>query len=116
MPISHENHCGFSSSRPPSTGPSATAPPTAPAQAPIARPRSRGGKTTVMIASVTGMTAAPPIPMIARKAMSCAGLRAIAEIAEPTAKMASPISRIRLRPYLSPSTPQVNRSAAKTST
>ena len=52
--VSQRVHSGFSSSRPPSTGPRATAAPTAPAQAPIAFPRSCGGKTTVMTARVTG--------------------------------------------------------------
>ncbi len=105
---------GFSSSRPPSTGPSATAAPTAPAQAPIALPRSCGGKTTVMIASVTGSTAAPPMPMSPRKTMSSVGDVANAQAAEATAKITRPMTRIFLRPYLSPRTPQVNSNAAKT--
>lgn len=66
LPVSQLNQLGCSSSRPPSTGPMATAPPTAADQMPIARPRSCGGKMTVTIDSDTGMTEAPPTPISAR--------------------------------------------------
>jgi hypothetical protein len=45
------------------------------AHTPIARPRSAGGKTLVMTARVVGWTAAPPMPMTARQAISSSGLR-----------------------------------------
>ena len=114
LPVSQFVQDGCSRSRPPSTGPSAMAAPTEPAQAPIALPRSCGGKTTVMIASVTGMTAAPPIPMSPRKRMSISGDEANAQAADATPKMMRPMTRMRLRPYVSPRTPQVNSSAANT--
>ena len=46
-------------------GPTAIATPTAEAQTPIARARSLGSKTLVMIDRVCGMTAAPPRPIAA---------------------------------------------------
>ena len=52
------------------SGPSTPARPAVPAQTPIALPRSRAGKTLVMIDSVAGMMNAPPMPMNARVAMS----------------------------------------------
>ena len=113
LPVSQFVHSGYCSSRPPSTGPSATAAPTAPAHSPIARPRSCGGNTTVMMASVVGITAAPPMPMIARKAMSHAEVGAKAQKADATQKITSPMTSTRLRPHRSPSTPQVNSSDAK---
>ena len=57
--------------QPPSDRPIAIAAPTAPAQIPMARPRSAGGKITAMIASVTGITAAAPMPISARYTISC---------------------------------------------
>lgn len=66
-------HQNRSSSAPPSTGPSTMEMPTDATQMPMARPRSSGSKTCVMIASVDGMTAAAPTPMKARAAISCSG-------------------------------------------
>ena len=48
--------------------------PTADAQIPIARGRSAGSKTFVMIDSVCGMTAAPPRPIAALAQMSWSGV------------------------------------------
>ncbi len=62
----HEN----ASSSPPAVRRPINAPPTVtPDQMPTARPRSSGGNTRVMIDSVIGITAAAPIPAIARIAM-----------------------------------------------
>ena len=116
LPVSQWVQCGFCSSSPPRTGPSATAPPTAAAQRPIALPRSCAGKTIVMMASVTGSTAAPPIPITPRKTISMEAVGAKAQTADAMPKRASPIERIFLRPNRSPRTPQVNSSAANTST
>ena len=87
LPVSQLLHSGCSSRMPPSTGPRATAAPTAPAHAPMALPRSCGGNTTVMMASVVGRTAAPPTPMSARKAMSMPGVVANAQAADAMPKM-----------------------------
>jgi hypothetical protein len=51
-----------STSTPPSTGPIASASAETPAHMPIARPRSCGGKTFVMIDSVAGIMSAAPTP------------------------------------------------------
>ena len=114
LPVSQLDQPGCCSKMPPNTGPKATAPPTAPAHRPIALPRSCGGKTTVMIANVTGSTAAPPTPMSARKPIKASGVGANAHAVEARTKMISPVTRTRFRPYLSPSTPQVKSRAANT--
>ena len=114
LPVSQFDHCGCSSSTPPSTGPRATAAPTAPAQVPIALPRSCGGNTTVMMASVVGSTAAPPTPMTARKPMSIGAEPEKAHIADANPNRMSPMRSTFLRPMRSPRTPQVNSSEAKT--
>ena len=110
-----EPHQKCSSSKPPTTGPIATARPTAPAQTPMARPRSRGSKTLEMIASVAGMIAAAPRPISARAPISCPGVCEYALASEAMPKIASPVIRIRRRPSRSPSMPAVNSSPAKTS-
>ncbi len=80
----------------------------------MAFPRSCGGNTTVMMASVVGRTAAPPTPMSARKAMSIPGVVAKAQAVDAMTKMTRPMMRTFLRPYLSPRMPQVNSSEANT--
>ena len=100
---------------PPVIGPIATAMPVAPAQIPMALPRSAGSKTLVMIDRVAGRTAAPPMPISARIAMSISGDVEYAEASEAAPNRARPSMRMRLRPYRSPSTPQVNSRPANTS-
>src|SRR5438105_4847777 len=56
----------FSVSRPPTSGPIASAIAETPAQMPIAVPRCRGGKVAVMIDSVAGFINAPPSPCTTR--------------------------------------------------
>ena len=63
---------GCSSRMPPSTGPQPNGDGTAHGTGPLRRWRGRAraaGKTTVMIASVTGSTAALPMPMMPRNAI-----------------------------------------------
>ena len=81
--------------RPPASGPPATAMPAVPAHTPMARPRSSAGKTFVMTASVVGCTAAPPMPMTARQAMSSPGLLLDEASTEPSTKIDSPITSTR---------------------
>ncbi len=110
-----EPHQKWSSSRPPSTGPMANPAPTAAAQMAMARPRSRGSNTFEMMDSVCGMTAAPPKPIAARAEISWSGVCAYAESSEATPKSTKPMMSIRLRPILSPITPNVNSSPANIS-
>ena len=63
---------------------------------PMARPRSRGSKTLVMIDSVEGMTAAPPMPISARVAMRMPGEPAQADAAEPMPNTSMPAASMRL--------------------
>ena len=57
-------------SRPPTSGPIASASAETPAQIPIAMPRSRGGKVAAMIESVAGFISAAPAPWTTRAAIS----------------------------------------------
>ena len=66
-----EPHQKWSSRKPPTTGPSATATPATPDQMPIAIARSRAFvNTLVRIESVAGMISAAPTPITARAVMS----------------------------------------------
>ena len=94
------------------TGPRATARPAVPLQMPRARPRRAGGTAADRIVSVSGVTMAPPTPCRARAAMSVSMLGAIAAIAEPKVKIASPTRNMRLRPNRSPSAAPVMSSTA----
>ncbi len=68
----------------------------------------------MMIANVVGKTAAPPIPITARNPINICGVEANAQAAEDKPNTIKPTTRMRLRPYRSPSTPQVNSRAANT--
>ena len=57
-------HQNSSSSAPATTGPMAAPAPAKPAHVAMARVRSSGGNTAVMIDRVAGMTNAEPMPMI----------------------------------------------------
>ena len=89
--------------------------PAVPAHTPIARPRSCGGKTLVMIDSVAGMISAPPMPMNARVAISWSAEPANAEASEPRPKSTYPACSAPRRPYRSPSAPMVSSRPANTS-
>ncbi len=109
-----EPHQKCSISTPPVIGPMAMARPTAPAQMPIALGCSCRSKTFMMMASVAGITKAPPRPITARKVISSPGEEAIAESSEPTPKTSMPPSSVHLRPIRSPSRPAVKSRPAKT--
>ena len=111
-----ELHEKCSSSRPPVTGPMATARPENPAHTAMARPRSRGSrKTLVRIDSVEGMISAPPMPMNARLAIRWTVVVDRAAEAEPMAKTTMPSCRAPLRPNRSLRLPVVSRRPANTS-
>ena len=86
-----ESQLKCASSQPPATGPIATPRPLTADQRPIALVRSMGSvKTLVMMDSVAGMMNAPPMPIMARAAMSSAVVWVKAAASEPTAKTARP--------------------------
>ena len=64
----------FSTRKPPTTGPMASASALTPAHVPIALPRSCGGKALVMIERVAGIMNAAPTPWAARPATSQASV------------------------------------------
>ena len=66
--IQFQRRCSVS--RPPASGPIASARADTPAQMPIAVPRCRGGNVAVMIESVAGLISAAPIPCTTRAAIS----------------------------------------------
>ncbi len=105
----------FSTRKPPSTGPIASASAETPAQVPIARPRSAAGKALVMIDSVAGIIRAAPAPWTARQATSqvSSGEKPIAALAP--AKMPTPARNTLRRPKRSPRRPPVTSSTAKES-
>ena len=102
-------------SRPPSTGPIASAIADTPAQVPIARPRSWGSKVLVMIERVAGIMKPAPTPWTARNAISQVSLweSPIRKLAVPNT--ITPKRNIRRRPKMSPSRPPVTSVTAKVS-
>ena len=110
-------HAKWSSSSPPTIGPSAMPAPLVAAQNPIARWRScTSAKVLVMIASVEGMMSAAPMPMLARAAISMPTEPETAAQVEPAAKATRPARNVRLRPIRSPRLPATSSRHAKTST
>jgi len=85
------------------------------AQNAIARPRSLGGKTLVMIERVAGMMNAPPMPIAARVNVSWVGECAIADANENVPNTASPRISAPRRPKRSPRLPAVSSKPANTS-
>ena len=79
-------HHQFSRKIPLITGPSGMEIPNIPAYIPMALPRSRGGKTLLMIARVAGSMSAAPTPITARKAISISGLTEKAVTSEASPK------------------------------
>ena len=109
-------HQYSSSSAPPVMGPKATATPLLAPHRPMALARAaRSRKTWVRMDSVVGKTAAAPMPVNARAAMSSPGVLANAARALPRPKTASPATRTPRRPSRSDRLPPARTSAAKTS-
>ena len=102
-------------SRPPTSGPIASASAETPAQMPIAIPRSLGGKVAAMIESVAGFISAAPAPCTTRAAISMLPLSARPHQSDATVKTTIPITNSSRRPYASASLPPISISAAKLS-
>jgi hypothetical protein len=89
--------------------------PVVPAQTPIARCRSAGSRNMlVMMDSVEGIIMAPPMPMLARAAISMSTEPENAAQVEPAAKAARPARNTRLRPIRSARLPATSSRPAKT--
>ena len=70
----------------------------------------------VMIDSVDGMISAPPMPMLARAAISMPTEPENAAQAEPAANAAKPARNVRFRPSRSAALPATSSSPANTMT
>ena len=107
-------HQKYSSSTPADRMPMAPPAPAKPDQMAIALFRSSGGKIAVRIESVAGMARAAPMPMVARKAMTCPAVSAVEPSRAPRTKTTSPVNSAPLRPMRAPSAPAGSRMAANT--
>ena len=102
-------------SRPPTSGPIASASAETPAQIPIAAPRCLGGKVAEMIDSVAGFISAAPAPWTTRATISISPVSARPHQSDAAVKMTIPMTKMRRRPYASASLPPISISAAKVS-
>ena len=105
----------FSTRKPPTTGPIASATALIPAHVPIALPRSSGGKAFVMIERVAGIMNAAPTPCAARPATSHASVCENAMNRLEAPKTATPTRNQRRRPKTSPIRPPVTSRTANVS-
>ena len=87
-----------STSRPPTSGPIASASAEIAAQIPSARACFSPGKASLTIASESGSIAAAPMPWTTLPAISVPSLDAAPESTEPPAKIARPIVNTARRP------------------
>ena len=102
-------------SRPPSSGPMATARPVTAPQTPNATPRSRPRKASASRASETANMIAPPTPCSPRDSCSISVLAAKPQSTEAPVNTARPVRYSRRRPYMSARLPAVSRNAARVS-
>ena len=108
-------HQKRASSRPPTIGPSAMPSPVVAAHRPIARWRSFASRNmVVMMESVAGMSMAPPMPMLARAAISMSTEPENAAQIEPAAKATRPARKTLFRPIRSARLPLTRSRPAKT--
>lgn len=96
-------------------GPSGMPTPSPITSSETALPRSAGPKSAERTAKATGNMMAAPIPIAPRAAITGATESTPAATAYETPNRPSPIKSSRLRPYRSPSAPQVSISPAITS-
>jgi hypothetical protein len=78
-------------------------------QEPIAAARSPSPKTATMIPIVLGTSTAPAIPCSARKPTRTPASGASAHISDVAPKAATPATKTRRRPKMSPSEPPISR-------
>jgi hypothetical protein len=109
-----EPHQKWSSSQPPTMGPSGTPRPMAAAMIEMARARWAGGKITGRIAVAIGVMIAEPSPIRARAAISPPVAVVQAAPTEARPKKPRPTSSTRRRPTRSPSAPIGSSRPAKT--
>ena len=83
---------------PPATGPAPKPVPPIAAHVPMAPALIPGGYVSVMMASASAESAAPPTPCAARNAINAAPEVARAQAADARAKTVSPRTNTRLRP------------------
>ncbi len=102
-------------SRPPISGPTASANAPTALQMPIAAARRRpASKVAEMMASVVGVSSAAPRPWMARAAISPPAVVASPAASEAPVKIASPVRNTRLRPQTSASRPPASSRLANT--
>ena len=102
-------------SRPPMSGPTATAAPVVAPHTPNAVPRSRPWNVAASSASDVANIAAAPMPCSARASSRNSGEVASAHSSEAAVKTASPVVKMSRRPNRSASEPAVSSSAASDS-
>ena len=102
-------------SRPPSSGPIATARPVTAPQTPNAVPRSRPRNASASRASETANMIAPPMPCSARDSWSISVVVAKPQSTEAVVNTARPIRYSSRRPNMSARLPAVSRNAARVS-
>ena len=100
-----QRHDAWSTSSPPTSGPSAAAMPPSPDQAPIARLRSSERNAPWIIARLPGVSSAPPMPCSTRAAISTSAFGASPHSREARANQIVPMTKTRRRPSRSPSDP-----------
>ena len=88
----------WSLSRPPTSGPIASASAETPAQIPIAVPRCLGGNVAAMIESVAGFISAAPAPWATRAAISISPLVDSPQASDARVKTAIPMTKRARRP------------------
>ena len=102
----------ISTSRPPTSGPIASATAETAAQIPSARGCFSAGKALQTRASESASIGAAPTPCRTRPRIRVCWSPAAPETTEPRAKTAVPRMKTRLRPNMSPSRPAVTTSTA----
>ncbi len=108
-------HDTESMSHPPRKGPTAVATPPRPDHAPMARPRSSGWNDADTIARLLGTTSAAAMPWTQRAAIRDPVSGATAHTSDVAAKAPRPTTKIRRRPYRSPSDPPSTSSEPRVS-
>ena len=104
-------HVRAPTSKPPTNGPIAPKRPPKPAHAPMAGLRSWGRNVASMMARLAGVSSALPTPCTARARTSTRAFGAAPHTIEATVNHTRPKTKMRRRPYRSPSDPPRRRNA-----